>query len=150
MSKREKKPKPKPAMNVTPLVDIVLVLLIIFMVVLPNSENNAPVDLPNIFNVDADVAGQPDPVVISITEDLHYFYEKEELTVDTLGERLTELHQQQPLRRVVLRADGELKYGDVRPLFGRCQQIGFPGVALQVGERAGGPSAEDRENGSGA
>ncbi len=44
--------RPQPVMNVTPLVDVVLVLLIIFMVVIPMMEKTAPVDLPSIFNAD--------------------------------------------------------------------------------------------------
>ena len=41
----------------------------------------------------------------------------------------------EPLRRLVLRGDAKLTYGQVRELFARSQQVGFPGIALMVGER---------------
>ncbi|MCC7541161.1 MAG: biopolymer transporter ExbD, partial [Deltaproteobacteria bacterium] len=53
--------RPNPAMNVTPLVDVVLVLLIIFMVVAPMLENDVRVDIPSIFNIDPESRGRTDP-----------------------------------------------------------------------------------------
>ena len=73
------KARPAPAMNVTPLVDIVLVLLIIFMVVLPSMEQNAAVELPNIFHVDEEPEGRIDPATVSITADRRLFLEQDEL-----------------------------------------------------------------------
>ena len=132
-----KRSKPSPAMNVTPLVDIVLVLLIIFMVVLPNMENDAPVDLPSIFNVDEDPRGRTDPVTVSITADRRLFLEQDELPRERLEARLREIHAAEPTRRVILRGDSTLRYEEVRSLFRMCQQIGLPGVSLRVGERGG-------------
>lgn len=137
-----KRAKPAPAMNVTPLVDIVLVLLIIFMVVLPNMENDAPVDLPSIFNVDEDPRGRTDPVTVSITADRRLFLEQDEMPRERLEARLREIHEAEPLRRVILRGDSTLRYEEVRSLFRMCQQIGLPGVSLRVGERGGEGSEE--------
>lgn len=137
-----KRAKPTPAMNVTPLVDIVLVLLIIFMVVLPNMENDAPVDLPSIFNVDEDPRGRTDPVTVSITADRRLFLEQDEMPRERLEARLREIHEAEPLRRVILRGDSTLRYEEVRSLFRMCQQIGLPGVSLRVGERGGEGSEE--------
>lgn len=135
------KERPTPAMNVTPLVDIVLVLLIIFMVVLPNMEQDAPVDLPSIFHVDEEPEGRMDPATVSITADQRLFLEQDELARDDLEARLRELHEREPLRRLILRGDGSLHYEDVRELFALCQGIGFPGVSLRVGQR--GDEAQD-------
>lgn len=129
--------RPSPAMNVTPLVDIVLVLLIIFMVVLPSMEHDAPVDLPAIFNVDEEARGRTDPITVSITADQRLFLEQDALPRVDLETRLREIHESEPLRRVILRGDTSLHYSDVRDLFRMCQQIGFPGISLRVGERGG-------------
>ncbi len=127
--------RPSPAMNVTPLVDIVLVLLIIFMVVLPNMEQDAPVDLPSIFHVDAEPEGRTDPATVSITADRRLFLEQDELSREDLEASLRTLHESEPLRRIILRGDGALAYEDVRDVFALCQGLGFPGVSLRVGER---------------
>jgi biopolymer transport protein TolR len=140
-----KRAKPSPSMNVTPLVDVVLVLLIIFMVVLPSMENDAPVELPSIFNVDEDPRGRMDPVTISITSDARLFLESDALPRDQIEARLREIHEAEPLRRVILRGDASLRYEEVRSVFRLCQGIGFPGVSLRVGERGG--RAEGEEEG---
>jgi biopolymer transport protein ExbD/biopolymer transport protein TolR len=131
-----KRTRPSPAMNVTPLVDIVLVLLIIFMVVLPSMEHDAPVDLPSIFNVDEEARGRTDPITLSITADARLFLEQDELGRSEIEERMRTIHENEPLRRVILRGDSSLHYSDVRDLFRMCQHLGFPGVSLRVGERA--------------
>jgi biopolymer transport protein TolR len=130
-----KQSKPSPAMNVTPLVDIVLVLLIIFMVVLPRMEHDAPVELPAIFNVDEEPRGSTDPITVSITSDARLYLESEELARDAIESRLRAIHEGEPLRRVILRGDASLEYEEVRSVFRMCQGIGFPGVSLRVGER---------------
>ena len=56
----------RPDINVTPLVDVVLVLLIIFMVVAPRMDQDVPVDLPGIFNPDPEVETAMDPVKLSV------------------------------------------------------------------------------------
>ncbi len=134
-----KRSRPAPAMNVTPLVDIVLVLLIIFMVVLPSMEHDAPVELPAIFHPDEEARGRTDPVTLSITADQRLFLEQDAMPREEIEARLREIHASEPLRRVILRGDSTLHYADVRELFRMCQQIGFPGISLRVGER-GAPS----------
>jgi biopolymer transport protein TolR len=126
--------RPQPAMNVTPLVDVVLVLLIIFMVVIPMMEKSVSVELPNIFNVDPEGKGKTDPFTLSLTKDGGMYFEQERLEVDDFKARLTESLEKEPHRRLVLRADRSAKYGDVRKLFKSCQEIGFPGVSLRVNE----------------
>jgi biopolymer transport protein ExbD/biopolymer transport protein TolR len=137
------KARPSPAMNVTPLVDIVLVLLIIFMVVLPSMEQDAPVELPSIFHVDEEPEGRTDPATVSVTADRRLFLEQEELSREDLEARLRALHEHEPSRRVILRGDGALRYEDVRAIFAVCQGIGFPGVSLRVGQQSEGARAEN-------
>jgi biopolymer transport protein TolR len=122
-------------MNVTPLVDVVLVLLIIFMVVIPQMEAGAAVDLPAARNPDAENA-ELKPTTLSVTRDGRFFFEKEQLAKDALRERLERFHQEKPEARLVLKADKLTEYEHVRTLFRTCQEIGFPGVSLQVIDKA--------------
>jgi biopolymer transport protein TolR len=125
----------KPEINITPLVDVVLVLLIIFMVVAPQMEAGASVTLPSIANPDQG-NGALEPTTVTLTKDGRFFLEKDELAEDALVEKLKALHAEKPEARVVLKADSALEYGKVRAMFRRCQELGFPGAALQVIDKA--------------
>lgn len=125
----------KPDINITPLVDVVLVLLIIFMVVAPQMEAGAAVQLPTVFTPDQ-ASSALEPATVTLTKDGRLYLEKEEVAEDVLVTRLTQLHADKPRVRVVLKADTSVAYGKVRGLFKRCQDIGFPGAALQVLDRA--------------
>src|SRR5688500_19991411 len=103
--------KPAPAMNVTPLVDVVLVLLIIVMVVIPAMEKSAQVDLPSIFNVDPEAKSKTDPFTLSLTTDGTMYLEQDQLTPETFAARLREANEREPSRRLVLRADRKAPYG---------------------------------------
>lgn len=124
-----------PDINVTPLVDVVLVLLIIFMVVAPRLEQDVPVELPGIFNPDPEVKNQVDPLKVSVTHSGDIYVGDEKLDLDSAIAQLAAEHAADPYRRLVLRADAGLRYGQVRDLFAKAQQVGFPGIGLQVGER---------------
>ena len=130
-----KRARPLPQMNVTPLVDVVLVLLIIFMIVIPSMEHDARVDLPSIFHVDEEPEGRTDPITVSLTQAGALYLESDEFPEETLLAELRSLHAASPRRRVILRADRAVHYGEVRHLFAECQHIGFSGVSLRVGER---------------
>jgi biopolymer transport protein ExbD/biopolymer transport protein TolR len=131
--------RPAPVMNVTPLVDVVLVLLIIFMVVIPAMEKSAQVDLPSIFNVDPEAKSKTDPFTLSLTADGSMFFEQDQLSADEFAATLRAANDKEPSRRLVLRADRKAPYGKVRALFKSCQDVGFPGVSLRVNEIKGGP-----------
>jgi biopolymer transport protein TolR len=132
--------RPQPVMNVTPLVDVVLVLLIIFMVVIPMMEKSAHVELPSIFNVDPEAKGKTDPFTLSLTLDGAMFFEQEQLDPDRFIARLQQANEREPHRRLVLRADQAAHYSEVRKLFKSCQEIGFPGISLRVNEIKGAPT----------
>jgi biopolymer transport protein ExbD/biopolymer transport protein TolR len=133
--------RPAPVMNVTPLVDVVLVLLIIFMVVIPAMEKSAQVDLPSIFNVDPEAKSKTDPFTLSLTKDGSMYFEQDKLDESTFLTTLKTAQEREPSRRLVLRADHKAHYGDVRKLFKVCQEVGFPGVSLRVNEVKGGAAA---------
>jgi biopolymer transport protein ExbD/biopolymer transport protein TolR len=125
----------RPDINVTPLVDVVLVLLIIFMVVAPRMDQDVPVDLPGIFNPDPEVEAAMDPVKLSVAQAGEYYVDEQKYDLDGAIEALAAEHAAEPLRRLVLRADAKLTYKDVREILARSQQVGFPGMSLMVGER---------------
>ena len=123
-----------PDINVTPLVDVVLVLLIIFMVVAPRMDQDVPVELPGIFNPDPEVKAM-DPVKLSVAKAGEYYVNEQQYDLDGAIAALSDLHATDPLRRLVLRADARLGYKDVRDILARAQEVGFPGMSLMVGER---------------
>ena len=124
----------RPEINVTPLVDVVLVLLIIFMVVAPRLEQDVQVNLPGVFNTDPDVDALASALKVTVVHSGEYFIDNQRYDLDGAMERLGTEHAADPLRRLILRADQDLPYGDVRELFARAQKVGFPGMALMVGE----------------
>jgi biopolymer transport protein TolR len=124
-----------PEINVTPLVDVVLVLLIIFMVVAPRLETGAAVNLPAVDNVAKKSPGQHKPLTISVTAGGLYYLEDDVLREPELIRHLRDEHARSPERKVVIKADRLARYGDVRKAFHGCREAGFSGIALQVGER---------------
>jgi biopolymer transport protein ExbD/biopolymer transport protein TolR len=116
-------------------VDVVLVLLIIFMVVAPRMDQDVPVDLPGIFNPDPEVEAAMDPVKLSVAVAGEYYVNDQRLDLEGAVAALAAEHAAEPLRRLVLRADAKLTYGQVREILSRSQQVGFPGMSLMVGER---------------
>lgn len=140
---RGKRSRPTPAMNVTPLVDVVLVLLIIFMVVLPRMEHGQEIELPDIENVDEEPEGRTDPIHVSLAANESLALEDQPFERDALLRELERLHREAPRRRVILSGDRGLRYDVVRTLFASCQAIGFPGVSLRVGQRT--PAASEEE-----
>lgn len=133
----KKKARPVPVMNVTPLVDVVLVLLIIFMVVVPMMETSPSITLPDFFNPDPEPKGKTDPYTMSITTQGEIYFEKEKLSEATVELTLREANEKEPGRRIVLRADRNTPYHFVRPLFKTCQDIGFPGISIRVNSLKG-------------
>jgi biopolymer transport protein TolR len=127
----------KPEMNVTPLVDIVLVLLIIFMVVTPQMESGANLELPVMTNPDkADLEQDAQPTILSLAKDGSLYFDKAPVSTEKLEGLLKDFRIAKPTSRLVLKADREAPYGKVRELFKLCQSLGFPGVGLQVIDRA--------------
>ncbi len=124
----------KPDINVTPLVDVVLVLLIIFMVIVPQMEAGASVDVPGIRHPDAQTSASQ-PLTVSITAGGSIFLEKMPVDRAQLVDELKRHRAIAPSQRLVLKGDKTVSYGTVRAIFKDCQGLGFPGVSLQVGDR---------------
>lgn len=121
----------RPNINVTPLVDVVLVLLIIFMVVIPQLDQDVQVDLPSIFNADPE-SRNGEPFKIHVKHKGEYHFHNEVYDLDGLITQLALEHDANPQRRLVVRADGAMPYGDTRELQNRLREIGFEGMAFGV------------------
>jgi biopolymer transport protein ExbD len=118
-------------MNVTPLVDVVLVLLIIFMVVIPALQQGMNLEIAGIFNVDQ-AAENKNPFMLSITREHDLYFEEEALSAAALETKLRAASRAQPGRRIVVRADKLADYAKVRDIYRIAQSSGFPGVSLRV------------------
>lgn len=127
---------PRPEINVTPLVDVVLVLLIIFMVIAPQLEGGMHVELPGIFHPDPKLKGSLEPLTITINAEGAFYLDKAPISAEDLEKTLRERHATDDKQRVMLKGDQGLKYGAMRDLFHTCQAIGFPGISLVVSDRA--------------
>jgi biopolymer transport protein TolR len=124
----------RPVMNVTPLVDVVLVLLIIFMVVIPALEQGLSIEIPGITHVD-EKKSNAEPFALSITKEGDVYFEDEQIPLDKIQARLRAAVRKEPGRRILLRGDKEAPYVRVRKLYRMAQEVGFPGVSLKVNHR---------------
>ncbi len=127
---------PMADINVTPLVDVMLVLLIIFMVTAPLLTQGVPVNLPDSRAKPLEQDQQP--TEISMDADGRIFVAKEEVSVDALAQRLDQVVARAPAGQppqVLLRADRGLDYGRVMRVMGLLNAAGLNRVALvTVGE----------------
>ena len=116
--------------NVTPLVDVMLVLLIIFMVTAPLMNAGVPIDLPD--SRANPLPQQPRQVTISMAGDGKTYLDDAEVAPGELADRLASLAPgddgKPPL--VTLRADKALPYGDVMAVMGELNHAGFNAISL--------------------
>jgi biopolymer transport protein ExbD len=139
----------RPAMNVTPLVDVVLVLLIIFMVVIPALQQGVNIDIPGITHTDEKKEAGGQPFTLSISKDGEIYLEEDKVEWKDLEAKLKAAARREPGKRIVLRGDKGAEYSDVRRLYRAAQQVGFPGVSLKVNHRLDegeGPEAGAKHN----
>jgi biopolymer transport protein TolR len=129
---------PLSEINVTPLVDVMLVLLIIFMVAAPLMTVGVPVQLPK--SAAPKVMQPKQPVVVSIDESGQPFLDKEPLAPDTIVPRLKTLAAQDPGQVVLVRGDRSVPYGRVIEVMGQVSAAGFSKVSL-IAEAPGGTQA---------
>jgi biopolymer transport protein TolR len=125
--------------NVTPFVDVMLVLLIIFMVAAPMMTVGVPIELP-----DTAASAMPnedeEPLTISITADGLILLQTTEVSDDELIPKLVAIAEQRTSDKVFLRADGALAYERVAQVMGALNAGGFNNIGLVTD--AGGPSMD--------
>ena len=121
----------KSDINVTPLVDVCLVLLIIFMVVTPLLQSGRPVQLPETGNPEKMPEGAKQ-LSVAIEQDGSVFLGDKWIPDDQLLATFREIYERTPDKNVVIKADRRLKYADVRKLMKMINQAGFSGVGLET------------------
>ncbi len=114
IAKRDEGKKVNSNINVTPMVDVMLVLLIIFMVITPMLNNKVNVDLPK---ADAAVvmedANKEDAVIVAVTRDGKIFLGGDQVIVDDMGGKISAKLENKTNKEVYLRADNRATYGKV-------------------------------------
>ncbi|WP_045835226.1 biopolymer transporter ExbD [Hyphomicrobium sp. 99] len=120
--------KPLAEINVTPFVDVMLVLLIIFMVAAPLMVQGVPLDLPKTSA--SKLGAQKKPMVVSLAPDGKLYIRDEEVTRETLVSRLMQIKSSEGDGVVYVRADRKIAYGDVMELLGRVGESGYARVSL--------------------
>ncbi|WP_338871489.1 ExbD/TolR family protein [Myxococcus stipitatus] len=123
----------KSEINVTPLVDVVLVLLIIFMVVTPMMKRGKDVELPQARQTEKEDG--PDPLVLSVTPDRKLFVESVVSSDDAdFQAKLRDAMRADPRRRLLLKADQSLTYSDVMKVMKLAHGSGAQQISLAVVE----------------
>jgi biopolymer transport protein ExbD len=122
----------KSEINVTPLIDVVLVLLIIFMVVTPLLERGKSVNLPN--SQKSDENKEAETLVISMPSDNTLWVEGTPVSTETLGSVLAQNLAEHPGRKVMLKGDETLKVKPVREVMAIAKEAGVSQVLLGVEE----------------
>lgn len=119
---------PMSDINVTPLVDVMLVLLIVFMVTAPLLTAGVDVELPRS---DAPPLTQPqEPLVVSIDKTGKIFIQETEVALEGLAPRLSAITQNKPDTSIYIRGDQGINYGRVMEVMGLLTAAGFTKVAL--------------------
>jgi biopolymer transport protein TolR len=114
--------------NVTPFVDVMLVLLIIFMVTAPMMMQGVDVNLPH--TTTQPIASEEERLVISITGKREIYLNEYQISLDTLQRKLATIYQNRPDRAVFLRADETLPYGFVMEVMAAVQQSGMKRIGM--------------------
>ena len=120
--------QPMAEINVTPFVDVMLVLLVVFMVTAPLLTVGVKVDLPR---AEADVLkGSDEPLTVSISESGKIFLQETEISLSDLVPRLQAITGENPSVRIFVRGDRSIDYGSVMAVMSSINGAGFTKVAL--------------------
>ena len=114
--------------NVTPMVDVMLVLLVIFMVTAPLLVAGLPVDLPR--TAAQPVAQNQKPIVVTLAADGSILIRDERVDLAALAPRLSVLRNSRPDEVIYVRADKKIPYGEVMELLSRLGASGFQRISL--------------------
>jgi biopolymer transport protein TolR len=119
--------------NITPYIDILLVLLIIFMVITPIRQMDLDVKVPQTSN---DTGGPPDPsvIVVSVGEAAQIAVNQEPVTVANLGPKLQEIYSKRANKNMFVSASAKLPYGDVVRIIDIAKGAGVQDIGLLTEE----------------
>lgn len=127
---QRRRSRPIADINVTPMVDVMLVLLVIFMVTAPMLTVGVPVDLPK--TKAAALNEKTEPLTITVTADTKVYVQETEVDLETLVPRLQAITESKPETRIFVRGDKAVPYGQVLQVMGTLSAAGFTKVALMA------------------
>ena len=120
--------RPMSEINVTPFVDVMLVLLIVFMVTAPLLTVGIPVDLPE--SSASTLNDKMDPVVVTVNADQKVYIQETPVELGRLSARLGQITKQNTNTRIYVRGDRQLNYGIIMQVMGQITDAGYSKVAL--------------------
>ncbi|MFB3915292.1 MAG: ExbD/TolR family protein [Terriglobales bacterium] len=142
LAKRDEGSKVNSNINVTPMVDVMLVLLIIFMVVTPMLQKGVSVDLAKTNNPqqmpDAD---KEDSLLVAVTRDGKVFFGADQILPDQLTNKVKDRLANRSDKRVFIKADARAKYGSVVEVVDNVRSAGVDQLGLLTEQRKTGASA---------
>ena len=145
-SRRAARYRPMSEINVTPFVDVMLVLLVVFMITAPLLTVGVPVDLPK--TAASRMVGQDEPLVITVRADGKVYIQDTEIELPRLIPRLEAITENKKDTRIFVRGDKAVAYGVVMQVMGSVNLAGFDRVALITqmpkGDEAGSSDRAER------
>ncbi len=114
--------------NVTPLVDVMLVLLVIFMVTAPILQQGVAVNLPRVKA--AALTGEEQQLVVAVARDGKVYLNDNQMSLQELGPKLQAILKLQPQRGVFVRADQNVRYGDVMRVIAAVKGAGVERLGM--------------------
>ncbi|HXT53670.1 MAG TPA: protein TolR [Candidatus Eisenbacteria bacterium] len=114
--------------NVTPLVDVMLVLLVIFMVTAPIIQQGVQVNLPQ--TKASAIAGSEEPLIVTVAKDGKIYLNDNVIGLADLGTKLTAIRKLQADKQVYLRADQDVRYGTVMKTIAEIKQAGIEKLGM--------------------
>jgi biopolymer transport protein TolR len=119
---------PMSDINMTPLIDVMLVLLVIFMITAPLMTSSLKLDLPQTDA--AEPSETPQFIAVALDRDGHYFFGDEAVDADAFTARVAAAAKRNPQTEVQLRADRAVPYGRVAELIGIVQKAGLSRIGF--------------------
>ena len=142
IAKRDEGSKISSHINVTPMVDVMLVLLIIFMVVTPMLQKGVSVDMAKVNNPEQmPDADKEDALLVSITRDGMVYLGSDRIDVDTLTNKVKDRLANKPDKRVYVKADMRTRFGGVVSVVDSVRAAGVDDLGLLTDQKKAAPGA---------
>ena len=141
LAKRNEGAKVSSEINVTPMVDVMLVLLIIFMVVTPMLQKGISVDMAPVNNPEQmPDADKEDALLVSITRDGKVYFGSEQMAVDNLTGKVKDRLANKPDKRVYVKADMRARFGSVVQVVDAVRAAGVDDLGLLTEQKKTAPN----------